>query len=93
MNIKEIERLTTMEVEMKVLKEDNSKDHANILNEVSCLRKDFKEFITKADIIHEKMVKDADNKFASKITEKIVYSMIGAVCLAILYAILNNLGI
>jgi hypothetical protein len=34
-------------------------------------------------------IKCADSKYASKTTEKIVYSMIGAICLAVLGGLLN----
>lgn len=49
---------------------------------VDCLRQDFKDFIV-----------SADNKYASKLTEFIVYGMAATMLLAVLYAVLHLIGI
>ena len=49
---------------------------------VDCLRQDFKDFIN-----------SADSKYASKLTEFIVYGMAATMLLAVMYAILHLIGI
>ena len=41
----------------------------------------------------DEFIKGSDGKFASKLTEKIVYGLVGAVALSVLYFILKSVGI
>jgi len=63
---------------LTILMEDTRKDLGIIKEDMKEMRKEMQNFI-----------ESADKKYASKITEKIVYSMIGAICLAVLGGLLN----
>jgi hypothetical protein len=52
-------------------------------------RAETKESIKELGTQISDFIKCADNKYASKTTEKIVYSMIGAICLAVLGGLLS----
>ena len=64
------------------LKEANSEDHQDIKDCIGGLEVKINEFI-----------KGADKRYASKLSERIVYTMVGAVSLAVLYFILKRVGI
>ena len=49
---------------------------------VDCLRDDLKAFIN-----------EADGRYASKVTERLVYGLVAAVLLAVVYAVLHLIGI
>ena len=63
---------------LTILMEDTRKDLGTIKDDMRLMRTEMQDFI-----------KCADKKYASKTTEKIVYSMIGAICLAVLGGLLN----
>ena len=82
-------RLRKVEIEMadikrqvSDLKESNSKDH-----------KDIKDCIGGLEVKISEFIKGADKRYASKLSERIVYTMVGAVSLAVLYFILRRAGI
>jgi hypothetical protein len=63
---------------LTILMEDTRKDLGTIKDDMRLMRTEMQDFI-----------KCADSKYASKITEKIVYSMVGAICLAVLGGLLS----
>jgi len=77
--------MVSQETQIEVIKEQmkmNTQEHQEIKKMICDLRADLKAW-----------VKEADKKFASKLTEKIVYGMIGAIVLSVLYYILKQVGI
>ena len=64
------------------LKEANSEDH-----------QDIKDCIGGLEVKTNEFIKGADKRYASKLSERIVYTMVGAVLLAVLYFILRKAGI
>jgi hypothetical protein len=63
---------------LTILMEDTRKDLGIIKEDMKEMRKEMQNFI-----------ESADKKYASKVVEKVVYSMIGAICLAVLGGLLN----
>ena len=77
--------MVSQETQIEVIKEQmkmNTQEHQEIKKMICDLRADFKTWVD-----------EADKKFASKLTEKIVYGMIGAIVLSVLYYILKQVGI
>lgn len=66
-----------LEERMRNLEANNTKEHQDIMNELV----DFK-------CVVNKWMDNADNRFASKLTEKIVYSFVGVVLTSVVIALL-----
>jgi hypothetical protein len=77
-----IERLAKLEEKVENMEIQNNKDHHAILMAI-------KENSCKMD----ELANSIDKKYASKLTERIVYALIGTVTLATLYYILIHVGI
>ncbi len=70
--------VAVLKSQMKDFRTQNDKDHAAIMDEVQSMRQDFKDFM-----------QSCDSRYAPKIVEKIVYTIIGASGLTILGIVLN----
>ena len=68
--------------ELRLMKEQNEKDYKSILDEIESLRTAMDRFI-----------ENADKKYASKLTEIVVYALCGAILLAVLYSLLNAINL
>jgi len=75
-SLETIEHFKNIEDKFEVFIADNNKQHEEIK-------------ITLAEL-PKRIFDEGDKKFASKATEKIVYSMIGVITLGVLYALLST---
>lgn len=70
--------MAVLEERMNNFTEQNTKDHERIFEQV---------LMVKTSV--EQWIEDADRKYASKLTEKIVYGMIGVILTSLLVALLT----
>ena len=82
-------RLRKVEIQMADIKRQVSDLKETVINN----HKEVKECIGELEVRIDDFIKGADKKFASKLTEKIVYGMVGIIIVSVLYFILRRAGI
>jgi hypothetical protein len=77
-----VERLAKLEEKVDNLEDQNTKEHLSIL-----------EALKENSCKMAELIEGMDKKYASKLTERIVYAMVGTVAMVTLYYILTHVGI
>jgi len=67
----------------------NREEHKIIMQELKTLGDKFEELALEVRGLPEKILEKADRRYASKTTERAVYTLIGALCLTVVYAIVE----
>ncbi len=75
-------KIELLNQEMQMVKDQNTKEHSEIKSMIFELRNEFRDFID-----------GADDKYASKTVEKVVYGLIGTILTAIVLYALKSAGI
>lgn len=85
------ERLIGLETEMCEVREDVR----NIAKDVKDLQATTatKDDVQKLTDTVKAVAKSSDEKYASKLTERIVYGLVVVACLAVVYAVLQSIGL
>jgi flagellar motility protein MotE (MotC chaperone) len=79
-------KLTTRELSMEI--SEMKKDLEQVSKDVCGVKQDIKNLDTKLDEKFATFFQEAERKFASKLTEKIVYGMVGTILSAVLLALI-----
>jgi Txe/YoeB family toxin of Txe-Axe toxin-antitoxin module len=69
--------------------EINFQEHKTLMNKIDDLTKAVAEIQISIAGLPEKIFEKADERYASKVVEKAVYAVIGAVCLGVVYIALS----
>ena len=65
--------------------------HQNIMEKLENLEEKISDIRVDIAGLPEKLAKEFDNRYASKNAEKAVYALIGALCLGVVYIMINHL--
>jgi hypothetical protein len=69
--------------------DDNKAEHKTIMEQLKDFSDKLTELMLKVEGLPSKILERADERYASKTTEKAVYGLIGAICLAVVYALVE----
>lgn len=67
--------------------ETNKLEHQAFMDKLEDFGKQLTALMLKVEGLPEKLLEKTDKRYASKTTEKAVYAIIGAVCLAVFYSV------
>jgi hypothetical protein len=84
-------KLTNKELSMEI--KEMKKDIEQVSKDVCGVKGDIKNLDAKLDERFTELIGGLDEKYASKIVEKIVYGMVGIILVSVLYLLLNEIGV
>jgi len=70
--------------------DDNKKEHRAIMEKLDDFGKQLTAIRVELASLPERILEKADSRYASKTTEKALYTLIGAVTLGVVYSILRQ---
>jgi len=68
---------------------NNEKEHKEIMEELSGFRDDIKHLSLEVAKLPQEILKLADERYASKTAERVIYGLVGAVCLAFVLGLIE----
>lgn len=69
--------------------DDNKAEHKTIMEQLKDFSDKLTELMVKVEGLPARILERADERYASKTTEKAVYGLIGAICLTVVYALVE----
>lgn len=69
--------------------DDNKREHETFMDKLNELGSQLTSLMIKVEGLPEKILQKADDRYASKTTEKAVYGLVGAICLTVVYALVE----
>ena len=66
---------------------NNEKEHTTIMDKIDEFGRKLEEVSVKIASLPEQILEKADKRYASKTAEKIIYGLVGAVCVAFVMAL------